>query len=113
MTTCPSGVHYMHLVDHARDHIERTYRRPFGDRMLRALLVKVLPDPKRFRLALMAGFLAKPFRPLLRLAGLKRIGAMLALAPARFPRRPSPVPNSLSGGMAATRASRAAVRLRR
>ena len=22
MTTCPSGVHYMHLVDHARAHIE-------------------------------------------------------------------------------------------
>jgi len=91
MTTCPSGVHYMHLVDHARDHIERTYRRPFGDRLLRALLVNVLPDPKRFRMALLAAFLAKPLRPLLRLAGLKRISAMLALAPARFPRRPSPV----------------------
>ena len=32
MTTCPSGVHYMHLVDHARAHIEDTYRRPFVDR---------------------------------------------------------------------------------
>src|SRR5262249_33774057 len=28
MTTCPSGVHYMHLVDHARAHIEATYSRP-------------------------------------------------------------------------------------
>ncbi len=92
MTTCPSGVHYMHLVDHARDHIEQTYRRPFGDRMLRELLVRMLPDPKRFRMALIAGFLAKPLRPLLRLAGLKRISAMLALAPARFPRRPAAVP---------------------
>src|SRR5271166_1241968 len=69
MTTCPSGVHYMHLVDHARDHIERTYRRPLGDRMLRALLLKVLPDPKLFRMALIGAFVAKPLRPLLRLAG--------------------------------------------
>jgi glycolate oxidase iron-sulfur subunit len=89
MTTCPSGVHYMHLVDHARDHIERTYRRPLGDRMLRALLLKVLPDPKLFRMALIGAFLAKPLRPLLRLAGLTRIVAMLNLAPARFPRATS------------------------
>ena len=30
MTTCPSGVHYMHLVDLAREHIEQTYTRPLG-----------------------------------------------------------------------------------
>src|SRR6201991_4118043 len=45
MTTCPSGVHYQHLVDHARVHIERTYRRPFAERVLRASLAKVLPYP--------------------------------------------------------------------
>src|SRR5262249_15362408 len=44
MTTCPSGVHYMHLVDHARAHIENTYARPRVDRLLRALLARVLPD---------------------------------------------------------------------
>src|SRR5690242_10298773 len=44
MTTCPSGVHYMHLVDHARDYIESTYKRPLPDRMLRSLLARVLPD---------------------------------------------------------------------
>ena len=38
MTTCPSGVHYMHLVDHARAHIEQTYRRPLLDRLMRAFL---------------------------------------------------------------------------
>src|SRR5919205_2152814 len=38
MTTCPSGVHYMHLVDHARAHIEKTYRRPLHERMMRGLL---------------------------------------------------------------------------
>jgi len=86
MTTCPSGVHYMHLVDHARDHIEATYRRPYVDRMLRALLLKVLPDPRLFRLALLGAFIAKPLRPLVRLMGLIRIKAMLDLAPARFPR---------------------------
>src|SRR5580658_8374047 len=54
MTTCPSGVHYMHLVDHARAHIEQTYRRPLGERLLRAMLVTLMPYPRRFRLALQA-----------------------------------------------------------
>src|ERR1700753_1293406 len=31
MTTCPSGVNYMHLVDHARAYIEQRYRRPLGE----------------------------------------------------------------------------------
>src|SRR6202166_3557332 len=70
MTTCPSGVHYMHLVDHARDHIEQTYKRPLGDRALRALLARVLTDSGLFRLAMVAGKIAKPLVPLLRLAGL-------------------------------------------
>src|SRR5919197_5819666 len=48
MTTCPSGVHYMHLVDHGRRHIEATYRRPLPDRALRALLAAVLPRPFLF-----------------------------------------------------------------
>src|SRR5271154_1800326 len=52
MTTCPSGFNYMHLVDHARHHIERTYRRPWPDRALRRLLGLVLPRPALFRLAL-------------------------------------------------------------
>src|SRR3954466_10132659 len=50
MTTCPSGVHYMHLVDHARAHIEETYARPPEDRLVRAILAAVLPYPNRFRL---------------------------------------------------------------
>src|SRR5690606_22888791 len=61
MTTCPSGVHYMHLVDHARAHIEKTYRRPLADRLVRALLAAVLPHPRRFRLSLCGAFLARPF----------------------------------------------------
>ncbi len=53
MTTCPSGVHYMHLVDHAREYIERHYKRPLMDRLLRWTLACILPYPTRFRLALL------------------------------------------------------------
>jgi glycolate oxidase iron-sulfur subunit len=52
MTTCPSGVHYQHLIDHARAHVERTYRRPLGERLLRAALANILPFPTRLRVAL-------------------------------------------------------------
>jgi len=90
MTTCPSGVHYMHLVDHARAHIERTYARPLGERLLRAMLVSLLPYPQRFRLALGAALLGKPFEPLFAALGFKRLAAMLRLAPRRRPQRPRP-----------------------
>ena len=86
MTTCPSGVHYMHLVDHGRAHIERTYRRPFLDRALRALLAAILPYPQRFRLALIGGTLARPFAGLMP----RRLAAMLRLTPASLP-NPSPM----------------------
>jgi glycolate oxidase iron-sulfur subunit len=86
MTTCPSGVDYMHLVDHARQHIEKTYRRPAGDRITRHLLAALLPYPGRFRAAVILGFFAKPLAPLLRrIPGLSRFAAMLDLAPANFP----------------------------
>ncbi len=65
MTTCPSGVHYQHLVDHARRHIEETYRRPLPDRLLRGLLALVLPAPRLFRLALRSARALRPFRRLL------------------------------------------------
>ena len=52
MTTCPSGVHYQHLIDHARAYVERTYRRPPGERWLRAALAMILPYPARLRVAL-------------------------------------------------------------
>ena len=88
MTTCPSGVHYMHLVDHARAHIEKTYRRPLADRALRALLARLLPYPARFRLALSGAALARPFADwLAKVPALKPLSAMLALAPARVPAR--------------------------
>jgi glycolate oxidase iron-sulfur subunit len=89
MTTCPSGVHYMHLVDHARSYIEATYRRPWHDRLLRAILAKVLPYPNRFRLAIAGARVAKPFDGVigaLPFVG-TRLQAMVELAPARVPAR--------------------------
>ena len=76
MTTCPSGVHYMHLVDHARQHIERTYRRPFSDRLMRSMLAFVLPHTSRFRTALRLARLARPLRALFS----KRMRALLDAA---------------------------------
>jgi glycolate dehydrogenase iron-sulfur subunit len=88
MTTCPSGVHYMHLVDHARAHIESTYRRPLAERLLRIMLAKVMPYPQRFWLALHGALIAKPLAPLAAAIGLNRIAAMLSLSPWRRPHRP-------------------------
>ena len=83
MTTCPSGVHYMHLVDYARVRIEETGRRPFAERMLRALLAVVLPRPRLFRLALWG---ALPLRPFARaLPG--RLRTLVEMAPRRLPKR--------------------------
>src|SRR6202035_1333578 len=85
MTTCPSGVHYMHLVDHARAHIEDTYRRPFVDRVLRGMIARVLPNPRLFRWSLVGALFARPLAPLLERVGLKPLAAMLRLAPATLP----------------------------
>jgi glycolate oxidase iron-sulfur subunit len=85
MTTCPSGVHYMHLVDHARVHIEETYRRPLLDRLMRGFLAAVMPHPVRLRFAMLAAKLARPLAPLLDRFGLKPLAAALRLAPARKP----------------------------
>jgi glycolate oxidase iron-sulfur subunit len=81
MTTCPSGVNYMHLVDHARVRIERTYRRPLADRALRALLATVLPRRGLLRLSLAAARIARPLLPALEALRLKRLAALLRLAP--------------------------------
>ncbi len=82
MSTCPSGVHYMHLVDLARAHIEKTYRRPLMDRLLRWTLARILPYPGRFRLAMLGARIGRPFRRLMPDA---RLRAMLEMAPKRIP----------------------------
>jgi glycolate oxidase iron-sulfur subunit len=89
MTTCPSGVNYMHLVDHARAYIQDHYRRPLMDRLFRALLAAVLPYPRRFRAVLMLARFGVPALPLIkRMPALKPLAAMLALAPKRIPSAP-------------------------
>jgi glycolate oxidase iron-sulfur subunit len=83
MTTCPSGVDYRRLVDHARVYIETHHRRALPDRLIRALLAWTLPHRTRFRLATALGRLARPLAPLLRRSrALKPLAAMLDLAPA-------------------------------
>jgi glycolate oxidase iron-sulfur subunit len=86
MTTCPSGVHYAHLLDRARVHIEETYPRPLPERLLRRMLAAVVPKPRMFRLALLGGRLARP------LAGWMpgRLKGMVAMA-AAWPKPASPV----------------------
>lgn len=82
VTTCPSGVNYGHLVDHARAYIEETYRRPLPDRALRALLAAVLTRPWLFRTAARAARLfawAAPLAP-------GRLKGVMQMAPARLPR---------------------------
>ncbi|MEO9518592.1 MAG: glycolate oxidase subunit GlcF [Paracoccaceae bacterium] len=82
MTTCPSGVHYMHLVDHARSYIEEHYDRPLSDRALRWMLARILPYPMRFRVAMLGAKIARPFRKLVPDA---RLRAMLDMAPDYIP----------------------------
>ncbi|MGL4396640.1 MAG: glycolate oxidase subunit GlcF [Hyphomicrobium sp.] len=81
MTTCPSGVDYMHLVEHARNHIETTYDRGLKQRIVRRLLAATVPYPARFRLALKAAPLGRSMTGLMRRVGLKELAAMIELAP--------------------------------
>jgi glycolate dehydrogenase iron-sulfur subunit len=110
MTTCPSGVHYMHLVDQARVRIEKEYTRPPTERLLRAALAWVLPRPGLFRLSMRLARLAQPLVALLPAPGpnaaspglLRRIKAMLALAPGRLP-APGPVGGSVFAALGSRR----------
>src|SRR5207302_6330900 len=92
MTTCQSGVHYMHLVDQARVRIERDFSRPLTERALRAILAFVLPRPDLFRASMIMARFVRPFAALLPASNaaatpglLRRIEAMLALAPKGLP----------------------------
>jgi glycolate oxidase iron-sulfur subunit len=82
-TTCPSGVDYAQLIDHARAHIETHYRRPLAERWFRGLLAAVLTHPARLRAALALGRVARPFAPLLDILRLRPLAALLRLVPER------------------------------
>ncbi|OYU89843.1 MAG: glycolate oxidase iron-sulfur subunit [Bradyrhizobiaceae bacterium PARB1] len=92
MTTCPSGVNYMHLVDQARVKIEKEYVRPLPERLLRDVLAFVLPRPALFRLSMTMARLARPLAALLPSTRkqanpnlLSRVKAMLTMAPRALP----------------------------
>lgn len=80
MTTCPSGVNYMHLIDQARAHVEETYRRPLFERTLRAVLAYVMPRPALFRLSLIGAKLAAPVSSMMG----ERLSALFNLVPKRL-----------------------------
>ncbi|WP_136442024.1 glycolate oxidase subunit GlcF [Pacificoceanicola onchidii] len=82
MTTCPSGVHYMHLIDHARAYVEKHYDRPWSDRALRWVLARIIPYPTRFRVALLGAKIGRPFA---RFMPDPRLRAMLEMAPKHIP----------------------------
>lgn len=105
MTTCPGGVDYMHLVDHARVHIEQTGRRTPQDRFVRRLLASTVPYPGRFKWAIALAPVGRPFIGLMRRLGLGSLAAMLELAPS------TPVARSATyrgAGIAATKKERRA-----
>lgn len=85
MTTCPSGVDYMHLVDIARVHIEATGQRSFNERFMRTLLAKTIPYPDRFRMALRLVPLVRPMSGLLKRFGFSQLAAMIEMAPLSVP----------------------------
>ncbi|MCA3573832.1 MAG: glycolate oxidase subunit GlcF [Aestuariivirga sp.] len=85
MTTCPSGVNYMHLIDEARAHVEETYRRPPFERLLRSVLAYTMPRPQLFRLSLIGAKLASPLAPVAKSLGATRIAALLGLVPKAMP----------------------------
>jgi len=86
MTTCPSGVNYMHLIDHGRSHIEKTYKRPFSDRFTRNLLSQIIPYPLRFKIIGMLTLFIKPISFIFP----KKLREMIKLMPINFPRKNLP-----------------------
>ena len=86
MTTCPSGVNYMHLIDHGRSHIEKTYKRPLKDRIIRNFLSTVLSSSINFRIIAILTQFIKPFRFLFS----KKIREMISLMPSDFPNKTLP-----------------------
>ena len=111
MTTCPSGVNYMHLVDQARVRIERDFRRPLMERLLRGVLARVLPEPKLFHAAMRLAYFARPVAALLPSPSvsttkptlLRRLSAMLALAPRDLP-KPGPAAGQVFAALGRRRA---------
>ena len=86
MTTCPSGVNYMHLIDHGRSHIEKTYKRPFSDRFIRNFLSTTLSKSINFKVIAILTQFIKPFRFFFP----KKMKEMINLMPGKFPKKTLP-----------------------
>ena len=86
MTTCPSGVNYMHLIDHGRSHIEKTYKRPFSDRFIRSFLSITLSKSINFKVIAILTQFIKPFRFFFP----KKVKEMINLMPEKFPKKTLP-----------------------
>jgi glycolate oxidase iron-sulfur subunit len=86
MTTCPSGVNYMHLIDHGRNHIEKTYKRPFKEKLIRNFLSWTLPSATNFKIISILTLLVKPFIIFLP----KKMREMVKLMPTSFPKNTLP-----------------------
>ena len=87
MTTCPAGVNYMHVIDHGKKYIEKNYKRPLFDNLLRYFLSITLPNVKLFKLSSYGVKLIKPFKFLLP----SRIRDMIDLMPTTFPKKSLPI----------------------
>jgi len=83
MTTCPSGVNYMHLIDHGRNHIEKTYKRPLKDRVIRSFLSTILSNSTYFKIVAILTQLIRPFRFIFP----KKLSEMINLMPRKFPKK--------------------------
>ena len=83
MTTCPSNVNYMHIIDHGRKYIEKNYQRPFFDRLIRDALSKILPNVKFFKIMSYLAKIGKPFQFFLP----SKIKNMMDLIPSSFPKK--------------------------
>ncbi len=86
MTTCPSGVNYMHLIDHGRNHIEKTYKRPFNDRLIRGFLSIALSKSINFKIISILTQLVKPFSFFFP----KKLREMISFMPGKFPKKTLP-----------------------
>jgi glycolate oxidase iron-sulfur subunit len=83
MTTCPSGVNYMHLIDHGRNHLEKTFKRPLIERIFRNFLSITLPNPKVFKILSVLVNMVRPFS----FAFPEFIKNSMKLMPAKIPKK--------------------------
>ena len=65
MTTCPSGVDYMHLIDQGREYIEEKHDRKWTDRLQRLSLARILTNAKYFQVLMKVAQLFSPLHRLL------------------------------------------------